>query len=42
MKIAVSFQLDSALNGQKEKVTDKGILSLKKEELYVEQDEVSE
>ncbi|KAJ6665094.1 hypothetical protein lerEdw1_005325 [Lerista edwardsae] len=41
MKIAVSFQLDSALNGQKEKITDKGILSLKKEELYVEQDEVN-
>ncbi|XP_066492130.1 doublecortin domain-containing protein 1 [Tiliqua scincoides] len=32
-------QLDSAMDGQKEKITDKGILSMKREELCAEQDE---
>ncbi|XP_077178070.1 doublecortin domain-containing protein 1 isoform X2 [Paroedura picta] len=34
-------QLDFALDGQREKITIKGILSLKTEELYVEQDKVN-
>ncbi|XP_028585658.2 doublecortin domain-containing protein 1 isoform X1 [Podarcis muralis] len=34
-------QLDYAIDGQKEKITDKGILSMKKEELYSEHDEVN-
>ncbi|XP_060118368.1 doublecortin domain-containing protein 1 [Heteronotia binoei] len=34
-------QLDFALDGLKEKITVKGILSLKKEELYIEQDKVN-
>ncbi|XP_062974492.1 doublecortin domain-containing protein 1 [Elgaria multicarinata webbii] len=34
-------QLDSAIDGQKKKITDKSILSMKKEELSLEQDEVN-